>query len=149
MKRILLFAFSITLSAVPALASSDQKVGPYSLTGQPTLIDFWASWCQPCRESFPVLRKIQSDFSGKVQFVAINMDKEETDRIQFLKENPLSFEHLVDLKRDLKKQFEVKALPTTLVFDSKGKEILRLRGYEQKHEEKIRKALKSALDPHK
>lgn len=144
--KLLLFA-AVLLTLNQSRASDEMSVGPHKLTGQPTLVDFWASWCTPCLMSFPVLEKIQSEYKGKVQFIAVNMDSDLKARDHFLKKNPLSFLHTNDTEQKMKAQFDVQALPTTLLFDSQGKEVFRLRGFEKGHEEKIRKALKDVLDP--
>lgn len=144
--KLLLF-WIILFSTSPSFASSDTALGPYQLKGQPTLVDFWASWCTPCLISFPLLQKIQVEYQGQVQFIAVNMDSDLKAKDRFLKKNPLSFLHVTDTDKELKSRFKVQALPTTLIFDSQGKEVFRLRGFDEGHEEKIRKALKDVLGP--
>ncbi len=101
--------------------------------GKPLLINFWATWCVPCREEFPDLIKFYSDYKNDVDVIAISVDypKEIETKIKpFLSEMNPSFDTYVYSERDQEELINMinkdwsGALPATFVYDSKGKQIL-------------------------
>lgn len=101
--------------------------------GKPLLINFWATWCVPCREEFPDLVKFYSEFKNKVDVIAVSVDypKESETKIKpFLKQMNPEFNTYVYSERDqealiimINKDWSG-ALPATFVYNSKGKQIL-------------------------
>ncbi len=69
-------------TALPALAFQDLQGGPHrldELRGHPAVVNFWATWCGPCREEMPRLQKLSESYAGQgVRFVAISLDEPET-----------------------------------------------------------------------
>lgn len=99
--------------------SKDQKI---------YVLNFWATWCPPCREEMPDLEKFYRKRQGEVRFYAIDLD-ESTDKVQgFVKDNGLTFPVLLDQGGEVSSLYKVNAIPTTIVLDKEGTIRLRKSG---------------------
>lgn len=111
--------------------------------GQIIYLDFWASWCQPCRKSFGWMNKMQSLY-GKEGFkvIAINLDESREKANAFLKQVPAGFDVAFDPRGNTAESYQVKAMPSSYIIDKQGKVIYANMGFrgndEAKLEEKIR-----------
>src|SRR5262245_37219632 len=95
---------------------------PASLKGKVVVVDFWASWCGPCRKTFPVMEELHHRYAKRgLVILAVNEDKSRPAMDEFLKENPVTFTVLRDAKRKLAAEVKVPALPTSYLLDSQGK----------------------------
>jgi thiol-disulfide isomerase/thioredoxin len=91
------------------------------LKGQVVMINFWASWCGPCRQEFPLLDQIYKKYKGMgFTLLGVNVEPSETDAEGFLKQTPVSFPILFDKKSDVTKLYGVSAMPSTVIVDRKG-----------------------------
>lgn len=85
------------------------------------IVDFWASWCAPCKASFPVYDQLQKDFGAKgVHIIAVNVDQNDKQMVAFLKKQPVSFSVVRDAQSKLVAQVKVPTMPTSFVIDAKG-----------------------------
>lgn len=92
-----------------------------SLRGQVVYVDFWASWCGPCAQSFPFMNRLHSALQDKgLHIVAINVDENTDDAEQFLKNQPAKFKVALDSDNQCAKNFDVRAMPSTYLIDRKG-----------------------------
>jgi thiol-disulfide isomerase/thioredoxin len=120
-----------------------------ALKGQVVLVDFFASWCGPCQESFPAMEKIHKKYSGQgLVIVAINLDKKADDMKQFLKEHPVSFSVLRDGSYKLVNEIKIPTMPSSFLLDKNGKVYAVHRGFdgsktEKEYAEEIEALLKS------
>ncbi len=91
------------------------------LRGKPTLINFWASWCGPCRQELPALQDAYTRYQNDINFVAVNV-KEAKNTIQtFAENNGLTFPIVLDLSGRISSQlYQVRGIPTTFFIDSRG-----------------------------
>lgn len=89
--------------------------------GQVVLINFWASWCGPCRQEMPLLDDIQQKYS-KLGFTVfgVNVDKDPSKADKILKDIPVSFPVLYDSDGNVSRLFDVSAMPTTVIVDRDG-----------------------------
>jgi thiol-disulfide isomerase/thioredoxin len=103
-----------------------KKVGLAELKGKVLVLDFWATWCGPCRDSFPAMAKLVEEFKGddSVRFLFVNTWQQEPDKGQvvrrFLEQNGYSFHVLMDEKDEVVEKFKVTGIPTKFVVDGNG-----------------------------
>jgi len=90
--------------------------------GKVVLVDFFASWCHPCQESFPVMEELYKQYAGKgLVIIAINLDKNKADMDDFLKSHPASFVILRDAGNKLVSQVKIPTMPSSFLLDRDGK----------------------------
>jgi thiol-disulfide isomerase/thioredoxin len=92
-----------------------------SMAGKVVILDFWASWCGPCRMSLPMVKKIADDFANEpVEFLAINLG-EENQVVRGMAASLGIAEHAAsDAKEITKSSYQISALPTTILIDRQG-----------------------------
>jgi cytochrome c biogenesis protein CcmG, thiol:disulfide interchange protein DsbE len=99
-----------------------RTLGPKDFGGQVVVVDFWATWCMPCRLQAQILEPVYQDYKGRgVQFLAANVGEEAEIVKKFLKDKPFPYPVLLDPKESVAGNLGVLALPTLLVIDKKGK----------------------------
>lgn len=114
--------------------------------GKIVYVDFWASWCVPCRKSFPWMNTMQAKHQDKgLVVLSINLDAQAPLAEKFLLETPANFAIIYDKKGVLAKKFQLKGMPSSYLFDRQGKLISAHSGFnakkQQKYEHEIVKAL--------
>lgn len=102
-----------------------------SLTGQPVLLNLWATWCAPCVVEMPMLDELAADYDGRLRVVTVSQDMQGEEVVApFFEES--EFAHLeswMDTKSDLAFHYGGgTALPTTILYDGDGKEVWRIVG---------------------
>jgi thiol-disulfide isomerase/thioredoxin len=104
------------------LASVDGgRIGPGSFPGQVVVVDFWATWCMPCRLQAEILEPVYRDYKGRgVQFLATNVGEEPDQVKKFLKDKPFPYPVLLDPQQATAEKLGIAALPTLMVVDKKG-----------------------------
>jgi cytochrome c biogenesis protein CcmG, thiol:disulfide interchange protein DsbE len=108
----------------PALAlptASGETVSLEALRGKVVYVDFWASWCGPCRKSFPWMADMQKKY-GAAGFtvVAVNVDKKRPDAERFLQSTPAQFTVVYDPAGSAPLAWNVKAMPSSFLVDARG-----------------------------
>ena len=100
--------------------------------GQVVVVDFWASWCKPCRQSIPWLNQLRSQYASQgLVIIGVNVDAERSDAERFLREVPIDFQVLYDPQGRLAQEFHVQGMPSTFVYDRNGKLAQTLLGYRE------------------
>lgn len=151
-QRIIVVMF-ISSSAISQAADTELKVGDAfpslakcSLEGElPALrksniviVDFWASWCAPCRETFPLLEELHHRFGKQGLIVlAVNEDKSRVAMTEFVKDHPVTFKIVRDAKKKLAGKVNVPALPMSYILDGDGKVLLIESGSQIARDRKI------------
>ncbi|HMD50405.1 MAG TPA: TlpA disulfide reductase family protein, partial [Bryobacteraceae bacterium] len=105
-------------------------------------LDFWATWCPPCRAELPSVEKLSKEFAGSVQFYGIN-DEEAGTVKRFVANNHYEFPVLMDSKRLVHRMYGVSAIPTLLIVDKDG--VIREHFIGSRSEASLRKAIQSVL----
>jgi cytochrome c biogenesis protein CcmG, thiol:disulfide interchange protein DsbE len=101
-----------------------------SLKGKVVYVDFWASWCLPCRHSFPWMKELAIEYADRgLQIITVNLDKKHADAEKFLRDTQSSFHVVYDSTGALAKLFKVDAMPTSFLYGRDGKLISRYRGF--------------------
>jgi peroxiredoxin len=134
----------------PAFTLASRAGGQVSLAdlkGQVVMINFWASWCGPCRQEFPALDQIYAKYKPMgFTLVAINVESEKSDAEKFLAKTPASFPILFDPDNAVSGKYGVSAMPTTVLVDRQGRVRWLHRAYkpgdEAEYIEQIRAALR-------
>lgn len=89
--------------------------------GDVIYVDFWASWCNPCRKSFPWMNAMQEKYKARgFKILAINVDKEKSLADSFLQKVPTSFQIYYDPEGRLAKAFRLKGMPSSFMLDDQG-----------------------------
>jgi cytochrome c biogenesis protein CcmG, thiol:disulfide interchange protein DsbE len=104
---------------LPGLKQANVKLSDYK--GKTVYLDFWASWCGPCRKSFPFMSQLQEKY-GKdgLEVIAINVDEKRADADKFLADNPGKFTIAFDKEGKTPTAFSVDKMPTSMIIDPKG-----------------------------
>jgi thiol-disulfide isomerase/thioredoxin len=103
---------------------------PQPLKGKVVIVDFWASWCGPCKESFPAMNDLQKKYGDKgLVIIAVNEDEEKSDMQDFLKANKAAFTVLRDARQKLVAVAGIQTMPSSFVLDDAGKVRFAHRGF--------------------
>ena len=95
---------------------------PDSLKGKVVVLDFWASWCGPCAESFPVMDELQKKYQDQgLVILAVSVDEKAAKMEAFMKKNPVAFTVVRDAEHKLVAVAEPQTMPTSFVIDRAGK----------------------------
>ena len=134
------------LSAEPASTTADapgwadlRPILPegLDLTGHAVYLDFWASWCPPCRKSFPWMAETAKTYGAAgLEVIAVCMDKDPKKAEKFLSgQGEIPFHIVYDPKGDVATKYDLKGMPTSLLFGPDGKLISRHEGFSEKDSE--------------
>lgn len=116
------------------------------MTGNVVLINFWASWCGPCREEMPLLNDLHKKYEPLgFTVLGVNVEEDARNARGFLKNFPVDFPVLLDNKNQVSKQYNVIAMPTTVVVDRDGNVRFLHKGYKPGDEDKYRKMVKKLV----
>ena len=130
--RRLIFAVLIlgVMAVVPAASPEGDPLGLDLLKGKVVYVDFWASWCAPCRESFPWMNRMQSELGHDgLVIIAVNVDRERADAEQFLRSHAAQFRIVYDPQGRLPERFGVRGMPTSFLIDRNGRIQSRHEGF--------------------
>jgi thiol-disulfide isomerase/thioredoxin len=94
---------------------------PDTLKGKVVIVDFWASWCLPCAESFPTMDALQKKYGDRLVVLAVNVDEKASNMDKFLKEHSISFTVVRDGKQKLVEVVSPQTMPTSFILDPNGK----------------------------
>ena len=121
---------AIILAAMPAFGSASETFNLSDYQGKVVILDFWASWCVPCRRSFPWMNEMQNKYGDDgLVIVAVNLDSEVSDAEAFLERYPADFSIYYDHERQLARQYGVEAMPSSFLIDREGTVVARHLGF--------------------
>lgn len=109
-------------------------------------LDFWASWCGPCRKSFPWLNEIQAKYKKQgLVVIGVNLDTELEQAKKFLKDVPADFRVYSDPDGKLAEKYKLVGMPSSFVIDGKGKMRYRHVGFKKSNIDEYEKSIVSLL----
>lgn len=116
---------ALVMIAVSFTAHADAAAPPLDLAryhGKVVVLDFWASWCKPCRQSIPWLNEMKSRYANDgLVVIGVNVDAERADAERFMRAVPIDFDVVFDPEGELAKRFKLQGMPSSFVFDREGK----------------------------
>ena len=131
---------------LPAIQNSDGELSMSDFRGQITYVDFWASWCGPCRLSLPALNQLKEQFKDRpVQFLAVSIDVVEEDAWDFLSRYSVDYPVVIDTDGEIARLFEVNGMPSGFLVDADGMLREVHVGYKRGDELKLAESIKKML----
>ncbi|VAW40642.1 Thioredoxin family protein [hydrothermal vent metagenome] len=130
------------------LPGDNKSINLAKLKGKVVYLDFWASWCDPCRKSFPWMNEMHSRFdSKKFTIIAVNLDSSKASAKKFLQTIPANFDIAYDPDGKVAEKYHLKAMPSSYLIDKHGNLVLAHKGYREGEvaeiEEKIQHLINS------
>jgi cytochrome c biogenesis protein CcmG, thiol:disulfide interchange protein DsbE len=102
-------------------SASGETVALAALRGRVVYVDFWASWCVPCRRSFPWMNAMHARYAGDgLAIVGVNVDKRRADAERFLSDTPASFTIVYDAEGHTPASYDVRGMPSSYLIDREG-----------------------------
>lgn len=139
-------AGSAMAADVAAPQAEDAPIDLATWKGKVVYVDFWASWCVPCRQSFPWMNDMQRRHGKEgLAIVAVNMDQNRSDAEAFLRQYPAEFTLRFDPRGRLAQGFKVRGMPTSALLDRDGKVLLLHEGFRSRDAAGLEQAIRQAL----
>jgi len=138
-----------TNSPAPDFTLNAQTGKPVELTqfkGQVVMLNFWASWCGPCRQEMPLLDSIYKRY-GKLGFtmIGVNVEPDSKAANDWLKQTPVTFPILYDTESKVSKLYGVSGMPSTVIVDRKGTVRMIHHGYKPGDEEEYLSSIRTLM----
>jgi len=114
--------------ALPTQVLNGPSVDLASLHGTPALVNFWASWCTPCKEEAPAIDHLSRRLRGRARVVGVDYNDTTSNATAFIHDHGLSYPILRDGSGSVASDYGVTGLPTTFVLNSQGQIVRTLRG---------------------
>lgn len=128
------------------LPGKGRSVSLPAADGTITYVDFWASWCGTCRQSFPWMNEMQRKYGAQgLRVVGVNLDAEARDAAAFLARMPAGFTVAYDPSGDSARRFGVVGMPTSVLLASDGTVLMRHSGFNAADREGLEEAIRKAL----
>lgn len=114
--------------------------------GDVVMINFWATWCGPCRQEMPLLEKIHAKYKDLgFTLLGINVEADPSGMAKYLKDVPVSFPILRDGENKVAKLYGVDGMPSTVIIDRNGTVRFIHRGYKPGYEQKYEQQIKQLV----
>lgn len=145
-----MFVLSLALALSPiatadSTANVDLDLSEYR--GKVIVVDFWASWCVPCRRSFPWLNAMSEKYAEDgLVVIGVNVDQEAGSAAEFLQKYPANFEIEYDQSGSLARKFGVQAMPSSFVIGRDGQTKAHHLGFKVKRQDEYEAAIVAALE---
>ena len=143
---------SLALACVALNAAAADAADPLDLAhlrGKVVLVDFWASWCEPCRHSFPWLNAMQTKYADRgLVVIGVNLDRERAAADRFLQDVPAEFRIVYDPAGTLASHYDLPGMPVSYVIGPNGDVVGRHIGFRNalraERETELQKLLETA-----
>jgi len=124
---------SLALACFALTAAGADAADPLDLArlrGKVVLLDFWASWCEPCRQSFPWLNAMQAKYAGRgLVVIGVNVDRDRAEADRFLQQVPAQFRIHYDPAGTLAARYDLPGMPVSYVIGPNGEIVGRHLGF--------------------
>ena len=128
------------------LPGKDGAVQLAKLQGRLVYVDFWASWCGPCRQSFPWMNEMQARYGARgLQVVGVNLDAKSDDARRFLAETPARFTIAFDPTGATPRAYGIKGMPSSVLIGPDGKVLYEHAGFKEADRAALEQVIKKAL----
>lgn len=108
----------------PAALAADDPLDLSGLRGKVVIVDFWASWCAPCRQSFPWLNAMQAKYRDRgLVVIGVNVDRERVEADRFLAQTPAEFNIVYDPDGVLAARYQVPGMPSSYIIGRDGQQV--------------------------
>jgi cytochrome c biogenesis protein CcmG, thiol:disulfide interchange protein DsbE len=129
-----------------ALKIDDGTLTLHSLRGKVVYVDYWASWCVPCRQSFPWMNQMHARYADRgLVIVAVNVDKEAPEAKRFLSRYPARFIVAYDADGVTAKALDLQGLPSSFLIDRNGELVANHLGFYESRKNDLEKQIKALL----
>ena len=143
--RLWVLAIMTLVFANSVLAEAPVNLDDYK--GKVVVLDFWASWCVPCRRSFPWLDQMQAKYADDgLVIIGVNLDNDLAEATEFLEEFKPQFMIVYDEDKELAREYDVVAMPSSYVIDRAGNLHKRHLGFKIKRQAEYEEEILSALN---
>jgi thiol-disulfide isomerase/thioredoxin len=137
-------SLGLFVSRPVAAAATDLDLA--ALRGKVVYIDFWASWCAPCRQSFPWMNELQRKFgSDDFVIIGVNVDHTRAEADAFLADVAAEFRIVYDPDGVLAERYKVKGMPSSVLIDRNGNTVFAHEGFRLKDREALEKRVRAAV----
>ncbi|NQZ23901.1 MAG: TlpA family protein disulfide reductase [Colwellia sp.] len=128
-----------------SLQSFDSLIASHK--GKVIYLDFWASWCGPCRKSFPWMNDIQQQYQQQgLVVISVNVDNQKSLAEEFLNEIPANFTVFYDPKGKVARKFKLKGMPSSYLIDRSGKMVATHVGFSKSKSSHYEQEIKALLN---
>ncbi len=132
-----------TLPTIPG----NGEISLSSLKGRVVYLDFWATWCPPCRKSFPWMDEMQSEYGDAgLTIIAVSIDSNKTLAKRFVDQMEPGFTVAHDAKGRVAKKYKVNAMPTSYLIDREGRIVSQHIGFRKSDGDKLEEQIEDLLD---
>lgn len=148
MRKLLFSILALAASAAGAAAPAPAVAPPEALAaykGKVVYVDFWASWCGPCAESFPWLNQMHEKYGADLAVVGVNVDTDPKAADKFLQKHPARFDILRDPAGALPEFYRIEGMPSAVLLGPDGRVIHQHSGFRAHETAEYEAAIRAAL----
>lgn len=143
MRLIAAVLLSLTAAAASAADSLPPALAGYA--GKVVYLDFWASWCAPCAESFPWLNAMQDKYGQEITVVGVNVDTDARAADKFLQKHPARFDIVRDPAGALPELYKIEGMPSSVILDGRGRVLHTHAGFRPEQAREYEAAIRAVL----
>jgi cytochrome c biogenesis protein CcmG, thiol:disulfide interchange protein DsbE len=126
-------------------AGGGGAIGPAAFKGRVVIVDFWATWCAPCRKSFPAYQALVDEFAGKLAVIGVSVDDDSSAIETFRSETGVKFPLVWDEGQAVAGSYKPASMPTSFVIDKAGIVTSIHEGFHEGDEANLREKIRSLL----
>lgn len=106
--------------ALPSVRSENEVLRLSGLRGKAVVVNFYASWCGPCRQELPDFEAVSREFADEVTFIAVNVQESRADALRILEETGATFPAVLDSDGEVAARYGLRGMPSTYLLDAEG-----------------------------